>query len=76
MWDKATERRISARQAGWAVAPANAAGIPMSGNLTTAKVFEAREAIAARAREIEMVLAIGLLSRAAPTHHLPGRSRP
>ncbi|MCJ7678768.1 MAG: deoxyribose-phosphate aldolase [Anaerolineales bacterium] len=57
--------RVAARLAGSDVAPASVAGFPMGANLTAVKVYEARAAIAAGAREIDMVLAIGLLKSGA-----------
>jgi deoxyribose-phosphate aldolase len=57
--------RVAARLAGSNVAACSVAGFPMGANLTSVKVFEAREAIAAGAREIDMVLAIGLLKAGA-----------
>lgn len=53
--------RVAARLAGSEVAPGSVAGYPSGANLTAVKVYEARAAIAAGAREIDMVLAIGLL---------------
>lgn len=57
--------RAAARLEGSDVAPCSVAGFPAGANLTSAKVFEARQAIAAGAREIDMVLAIGLLKTGA-----------
>ena len=57
--------RVAARLAGSDVAPASVAGFPMGANLTAVKVYEARAAIAAGAREIDMVLAVGMLKSGA-----------
>ncbi|MCX6069627.1 MAG: deoxyribose-phosphate aldolase [Chloroflexi bacterium] len=53
--------RVAARLSGSDVTPASVAGFPSGANLTAVKVFEARQAIAAGAREIDMVVPIGLL---------------
>jgi deoxyribose-phosphate aldolase len=53
--------RVAARLSGSDVAPASVAGFPFGANLTSVKVFEARQAIAAGAREIDVVVPIGLL---------------
>jgi deoxyribose-phosphate aldolase len=53
--------RVAALLSGSDVAPASVAGFPFGANLTSVKIFEAREAIAAGAREIDMVVPIGLL---------------
>jgi deoxyribose-phosphate aldolase len=53
--------RVAARLSGSDVAPCSAVGFPFGTNLTSVKVFEARQAIAAGAREVDMVLALGLL---------------
>lgn len=53
--------RVAARLSGSDVAPCSVVGFPFGTNLTTVKVYEARQAIAVGAREVDMVLAIGLL---------------
>ena len=46
---------------GSTVKPITVVGFPLGANLTSVKVFEAREAISAGAREIDMVLNVGAL---------------
>lgn len=53
--------RVAARLSGSDVAPCSVVGFPFGTNLTTVKVYEARQAIAAGAREVDMVVPIGLL---------------
>ena len=53
--------RVAARLSGSDVAPVSVVGFPFGTNLTSVKVYEARQAIAAGAREVDMVLPIGLL---------------
>lgn len=53
--------RVAARLSGSDVAPCSVVGFPFGTNLTAVKVYEARQAIAVGAREVDMVLAIGLL---------------
>lgn len=53
--------RVAARLSGSNVAPCSVVGFPFGTNLTSVKVYEAREAIAAGAREVDMVVPIGLL---------------
>jgi deoxyribose-phosphate aldolase len=53
--------RVAARLSGSDIAPCSAVGFPFGTNLTSVKVYEARQAIAAGAREVDMVLPIGLL---------------
>lgn len=52
---------VSKLLAGSAVKPVTVVGFPLGANLTSVKVFEAREAITAGAREIDMVLNVGAL---------------
>lgn len=52
---------VSSLLADSAVKPITVVGFPLGANLTSVKVFEAREAIAKGAREIDMVLNIGAL---------------
>lgn len=53
--------RVAVRLSGSDVAPCSVVGFPFGTNLTSVKVFEARQAIAAGAREVDMVVPIGLL---------------
>jgi deoxyribose-phosphate aldolase len=53
--------RVAARLSGSDVAPCSVVGFPFGTNLTSVKVYEARQSIAAGAREVDMVLPIGLL---------------
>jgi deoxyribose-phosphate aldolase len=53
--------RVAARLSGSDVAPCSVVGFPFGANLTSVKVYEARQAIAAGAREVDMVIPIGLL---------------
>jgi deoxyribose-phosphate aldolase len=53
--------RVAERLSGSEVAPASVVGFPFGTNLTSVKIYEARQAIAAGAREVDMVLPIGLL---------------
>ncbi len=53
--------RVAARLSGSDVAPCSVVGFPFGTNLTSVKVYEARQAIAAGAREVDMVVPIGLL---------------
>lgn len=46
---------------GTEVLPITVVGFPLGANLTSAKVYEARECMAHGAREIDMVLSVGLL---------------
>ena len=52
---------VSKLLAGSSVKPITVVGFPLGANLMAAKAFEAREAIAAGAQEIDMVLNIGAL---------------
>jgi deoxyribose-phosphate aldolase len=53
--------RVAARLSGSDVAPCSVVGFPFGTNLTSVKVCEARQAIVAGAREVDMVIPIGLL---------------
>ncbi|HEY0840154.1 MAG TPA: deoxyribose-phosphate aldolase [Vulgatibacter sp.] len=53
--------RVAARLAGTRVIPVAVAGFPLGASCTAAKAFEAGWAVAHGAREIDVVLAVGLL---------------
>ncbi len=52
---------IAETLAGSAVVPCTVIGFPLGATTTTAKVAETRDAVAAGAREVDMVLAVGAL---------------
>lgn len=58
--------RCAARLAGSGVVVASVAGFPLGANLSAVKAEEARQAVEAGAREIDMVVNIGWLRDAAP----------